>query len=107
MANETVREVIEELTRAAASLPRGLDALFELCICDEHDLQLISNLDVDFWVFVDMSAKPPVPKHGSVVMRGHWHRGESPGKVWHGAAAAADEALREMTEGDQGPQERS
>jgi hypothetical protein len=103
MAQETVREVIEELTRAALSLPQGLDAPFELCICDEHDLQFISNLDVDFWVFVDMSGKPAAPKTGSVLMRGHWHRGESPGKVWHGAAAAADGELREMTEDDQGP----
>lgn len=102
MAQETVREVIEELARAALSLPQGLDAPFELCVCDEHDLQFISDLDVDFWVFVDMSGKPAASKPGSVLMRGHWHRGESPGKVWHGAASDADEELREITEGDQG-----
>ena len=102
MAEATVRELIEELTRAASSLPQGLDAVFELGICDGHDLQLINEIDIDFRVFFRTTTDPPVAERGTVLIRGHWHRGESPGELQHGVTSDVDDELREMTEGDQG-----
>jgi hypothetical protein len=97
MAEQTVRQVIEALTEAASSLPQGLDSVIELGICDGHDLQLIDEMDVDFRLYVRSLEQPLVPERGTVLIRGHWHRGESPGGIQRGVASDVDEELRRLT----------
>lgn len=96
----TVREVIELLTAAAGALPEGLDSRFELGICDGSRLQFIDSVDVDPHRTVrkaDLQLGD-----GFVMIRGHWHPGESPGKVWTSAedkdlGGDWDQGLRDLT----------
>lgn len=101
VAGATVREFIAELTAIADQLPDGLDSVVELLICDGSNQQFIDNMEVLFQISlredgsVNPDARPP-----QVVIRGHWHPGESPGRVQRGLATDADEELRKLTEGD-------
>jgi hypothetical protein len=99
-AETTVRGFIESLRAAAADLPEGLDAVIELGICDGRDTQLIDDVDVDIQQEFSMDTAPPVRTAGWVIIRGHWHPGESPGKILRGWPADADDELRKLTEGD-------
>jgi hypothetical protein len=93
---ESVREFIQRLTDAANHLPGGLDSSVELALCDGRDLQFIDRVDVSVWTTVADNG----PLQSYVLIRPHDHPGDSPGPRTRGAAAHADEELRELTERD-------
>jgi len=95
---ESVREFIERLTKAADSLPAGLDSPVELAICDGRDLQFIDRVDVSVWTTVPETG----PLQSYVLIRPHDHPGDRRGSRIRGAAAHADEELRWLTERDDG-----
>jgi hypothetical protein len=95
----TVREFIAELTRAANDLPEGLDSTLELSICQEEDQQFIDEVEIKPWRTYNLEAAQEAPEGPrGVVIIGHWHPGESPGKVLGAKTADMDEELRKMTE---------
>ena len=93
---ESVREFIQRLTKAAGDLPDGLDSAVELAICDGRDLQFLDRVDVSVWTTVPESG----PLRSYVLIRPHDHPDDTHGRRTRGAAAHADEELRWLTEGD-------
>jgi hypothetical protein len=100
VADVTAREFIAAVTEIAEQLPDGLDSAIELAICDGSAQQFIDSVEVLYQAYVrtDDSADPD--RRPQVVIVGHWHPGESPGRVQRGIAADADEELRKLTGGD-------
>jgi hypothetical protein len=97
VAQETVRGFIDLLTEVAGTLPEGLDSAIELGICDGKTLQIIDNVEVDFWVQVAGDGS----RIGAqcVLICGHQHRRESTGREGRSVAANLDEELRKLSGG--------
>jgi len=93
---QSVREFIERLSAAAADSPGGLDGPVELAICDGRDLQFIDRVDVGVWSTVNENAR----LRAYVLIRAHYHPGDTPGRGTRGAAADADDELRRLTGDD-------
>jgi len=95
----TVQDFVGLLMEASEQVG-GLTAPIELAICDGHDQQFIENVQVTWQHAVDEEGKVVIPSRDMfVLILGHWHRGESPGRIQHGVATDVDEELREMIEG--------
>ncbi len=90
----TVRGFIETLTDVASYLPEGLDSAIELGICDGKDLQFIDAVDVNYWFEVATDLTQTGRRY--VLIRGHWHGQESPGRVARGVSEDWDDELRKL-----------
>ena len=84
----TVRDLIRILTEEASAMPSGLDSRLELGICDRAHLQFIDSIDVQHYRTVRKADLQTGVDF--VIIRGHWHPGESPGAIW--TAASEDES---------------
>jgi hypothetical protein len=100
VADKTAREFIAEVMHITDQLPDGLDSAIELVICDGSGQQFIDNVEVLFQAVLRADGSADPASRPQVVIVGHWHPGESPGRVQRGIAADADEELRKLTGGD-------
>ena len=97
----TVREFINSLMEAAGQLPDDLDSPIDLAICDGHNLQFIDQAEVTWQHQYDTTSGRLVRgKEMCVLIKGHWHQDESPGRLLRGVVSGVDEELRELTQGD-------
>ena len=99
MAEQTVRGFIGLLAEAAAQFPDGLDLAIEMAICDGTTMQFINDVDVDSWAEVRADGRPSAHGRRYVLIRGHWHPGESPGRRHSAVTAGVDEELRKLGDG--------
>lgn len=97
----TVRAFISSLMEAAEQLPDGLDSPIDLAICDGHNLQFIDQAEVTWQRQYDTTSGQFVRgKEMCVLIKGHWHQEESPGRLLRGVVSGIDEELRKLTQGD-------
>lgn len=101
MASEdvtTIREVIDMLTDLASFLPVGPDTQVEFGICDGENLQMVDKVDVSHYTHVRDDGSDQI----FVIIRGHVHLGEKPGRLLRGAVADVDQELHDLLDGDDG-----
>ncbi len=96
------------LTRIASELPGGLDTMVEFGVCDGSSLQLLDDVDVDFYTEITSEGGRAVSV-AFVSIRAHHHPGEGKtGQLLRGVAAEVDEELHRLTgsgyEGEPGSQ---
>jgi hypothetical protein len=94
----TVRDVLEQLEAVARDLPLGLDSPVVVAMCDERDMEVSRELEIDTLFEVDLAGKM---RDAAAMLRGHPHIDKAEGRGTHfpGVVADADEALRRWTEG--------
>ncbi len=97
---DTVRAFIEALAEAAAGLSDGLDTEIELAICDGESLQFIDDTEVQAMLTVYSGTVEP-DGGGFVIIRGHWHPGESPGRVQRSTVLRTDDDYQEVFEDEE------
>jgi hypothetical protein len=79
----TVREFIHRLTLEASALPAGLESPINLSICNGRGDQYLNEVDINHWFEVHRETLERSGR-GWVLVRGHWHPGELPGKYFPG-----------------------
>jgi hypothetical protein len=95
----TARELIDMITATAAELRDGLDTDIEFGICDGNNLELIDDVDIDFYARVPTDGSPGGTQ--LLIICGHHHPGQKPGELLRGAAADVDDELRNLTGQDE------
>lgn len=95
----TVRQLIADLELQASGLAEGLDSRFELVICQGDQQQFIDHVEVVYQQHTNSGLRVLPDQPQAVLIIGHWHPGETPGRVQRALTADVDDELRGLTEG--------